>query len=66
MVRTGVNAVEVVQIRSEAQSLNCSLNVRLDVRGRVGHGTIFKGCETTLGGDCMVMTVSGAPLNLCS
>lgn len=34
---TGVNPVQIVQIRRKAKSLNSSFNVLLDMRGGVGH-----------------------------
>lgn len=34
-MRTGIDAVEVVEVRSEAESLDCAFNVFADVLRRV-------------------------------
>lgn len=53
MSRTGVDSVEVVEIGSETQSLDCSLDVFFDVGGRVGYLSFRpKDVKSTLGGHC--------------
>lgn len=39
---TRINAMKVVKVRGEAESLDCSLDVSLDVRCRVGDASIAK------------------------
>lgn len=51
--RTGINAMEVIEVRREPQSLNRAFNVRLDMGRRVGNTSVAKDIEATLGGDCM-------------
>lgn len=47
---TRINAMQVVQVRSEAQSLDGAFNVLLDMRGGVGDGSLAgKDVEATLG-----------------
>lgn len=49
---TGVNPVQIVQIRCKAKSLNSSFDVLLDMRGGVGDGAIpSHDVEPTLGGN---------------
>lgn len=38
-LRTGVNPVEIVEVRCETKPLNCPFDVFLDVSCRVGHGS---------------------------
>lgn len=52
-IRTGVDSVEVVEIRSESESVNRSFEIFLDVRRRVCHFKLgFKYLKSTLGGHC--------------
>lgn len=39
-LRTGIDPVEVVQIRSKAKSLDCALDIRLNMRSRIGHRSV--------------------------
>jgi hypothetical protein len=49
---TGVNPVQIVQIRRKAKSLNSSINVLLNMRGGVGDGAIpSHDVEPTFGGN---------------
>lgn len=43
--------MEIVKIRSEAQSLNRPIDIRFDMRGRIGDHTILKARESTLRSD---------------
>lgn len=43
--------MEVVKIWREAQTLDRAIDVRLDVFGRVGDGSVFEGGETAFGCD---------------
>lgn len=45
---TRVNAMEVVKVRGETESLDCSLDVSLDVRCRVGDTSIAKNVKPAL------------------
>lgn len=44
--------MEVVEVWSETQSLDRSLDVGLDMRRRVGDTSIAKDIESALRGDC--------------
>lgn len=49
--------MQVVQIRSKAQSLNGALNVLLDMRGGVGDGTLAReDVEATLRSNCTMIS----------
>jgi hypothetical protein len=43
--------VKIVQIRSKAQPLNRTIDVFLDMFGRVGDTSFFENCKAALGGD---------------
>lgn len=49
VLRTWINAMEIVEVRSETESLNSSVNVLLDMRGRIGHCSIAEDIESTFG-----------------
>lgn len=44
--------MEVVEVWGEAESLDRSLDVGLDVRGRVGDASVAENVKSALGGDC--------------
>lgn len=49
---TGINPVQVIQIRSEAQSLNSPFNILLNMGCGIGDGiTATEDIKTTLGGN---------------
>jgi hypothetical protein len=48
---TRIDAVEVVQVRSESKAFDRSLNVGLDVLGRVGDDHVFECRESAFGRD---------------
>ena len=52
-VRTGVDPVKIVQIRSESESVNRSLDVFFDMAGRVGDSALgSEDVKSTFGGHC--------------
>lgn len=53
LIRTGIDSVEIVEIRGETKSVDGSLDVFLDVSGRVGNRPLgSEDVESTLGGHC--------------
>lgn len=44
--------MEVVEVRCEAEPLDCSLDISLDVRRRVGDASVAENVKSALGGDC--------------
>lgn len=45
---TGVNSMQIIQIRGEAKSFNGPFNILLDMGGRIGHSSLAKDIKTTL------------------
>ena len=50
---TGIDSVEIVQVRCEAKPLHCPFNILLDVSGRICDASIstVQAVEAALGGD---------------
>ena len=56
---TRIDAVEIVEVWREAQTLDRAVDVRLDVLGRIGDSAVFESGETALGCDY----VDGQPVD---
>lgn len=63
LILTRVDSVEVVEVRREPESLNRSVDVRLNVRAAVRHAAGAEAVEATLGGDYLRGQLS-APLRI--
>lgn len=45
--------MEIVEIRSKAESLDCSFDIFLDMGGGIRHAAVSEGIETAFRGNCI-------------